>query len=140
MWNSYEYIFMNHESFDWLMVGILFFALLAFFLFVQHRSITGQVVISNSYPKDCQSYANFQGINLYDSRLTLCPGIQEIGYFHLKRPQTTIHCQNTTIRGNGGAIFITTLPQAQVTLDSCSLEGFDGLYPNRQPINVIVKN
>ena len=131
---------MQRSWFDWLMVIILFSAILAFFMFVQQRGITGQVVgVVQSSPA-CVSLTNNQPASLYSQELVLCPGTHEVDYFDLKRPQTRIECQGSLIQGTGGAAFISTIPRAQVTLVDCTLKGFEGLYSNQHPIEIIFEN
>jgi hypothetical protein len=129
---------MNHSALDWVAVMGIFLSLVGFFVLVQHRTVQGQFV-SLSFPS-CVSLSNSGEKVVVSKNLVLCPNtIHSIDYFLIQASNAVIDCQHSSIQGSGGSLFVSSFPNPSVTLKNCEINGFDGLYPNNNPVTVYVE-
>lgn len=134
---------MRYPWLDWVVIGAITLAIVFFFSTLQNRAPVGEVIggsVSLS-PQDCVIYSSPSKSYLLSSSLRLCPNATHpVDYFDLLESEVVIDCQGSTIHGNGGALFVASIDQPTVTLRRCVVEGYDGLYSNQNPVNVIVEN
>ncbi len=127
---------------DWLIVGVVAIGLIAFFMLVSQRTLTGQAY-GTAYNNYANCYSFTQGLPVvatYDS-IDLCANATHtLAYIAVRVPQLEVNCHGSTIQGAGGALFITEgVSNPRVTLKECVVEGFDGMYSNQDPVNVYVR-
>lgn len=125
-----------------MVVGVIALFLIVFVAFVQARGtiITGKLLDASLWGVDCQTFSNLDLVSVRSSSLNLCAGQTHlVDYFSLESSNTTIQCNHSILQGNGGALFVSKTKNAHVTLRDCILQGYDGFYPNTNPIAVRVE-
>lgn len=128
---------------DWLFMGAVVLTIIVFFSFASQRNAIGRVVdgtISNS--ADCVDYSAVSpsATIALSSSLRLCSNtIHLIDYFQVEESDLVIDCQDSTIQGNGGALFVPAIDNPILTLKDCTIQGFDGLYSTLNPLVVRVE-
>lgn len=132
---------MRHAWMDWVFMGLIVLAVVAFFSFTQQRNAIGQVTGGSLSlpPADCISYSSPQPI-VVSSSLLLCPNTTHyVDYFELLESDVVIDCQGSIIQGSGGALFVARGDSPTITLRNCSTQGYDGLYSVQNPVLVRIE-
>lgn len=132
---------MRHAWMDWVFMGLIVLAVVAFFAFTQQRNAVGQVAggTLSLPPKDCISYPASQPIVVTSSLLLCSDAIHYVDYFELVESDVVIDCQGSTLQGSGGALFVARGDSPIITLRNCSTQGYDGLYSVQNPVVVRVE-
>lgn len=129
---------MKRDHFDWMMVGFVVLFLVVFVAFVHARggTITGKLIGVNSLAPACESFSDLESVSV-SSTLNLCRGQTHlVDYFSVESPNVIIQCNQSILQGNGGALFVSKIPNAHITLRGCIVQGYDGFYQSANPLSV----
>ena len=127
---------------DWLLFAVLALGLIAFFWMVsaKHASVGQATGLAYVKEKGCYELGTGAPAVVTDKLIILCGDFtHSVDYFAIQTPQTTIDCQGSVVRGNGGALLLPeNVVSPRVTLKDCVLEGYGGLYSSKDPVDVYV--
>lgn len=92
--------------------------------------------------RPCLSFDSGLPVGVEDSKIVLCPDrVHLVEYFLIRTDQSLIDCQGSIVKGTGGALLLPEgVVNPRVTLKDCVLEGYEGLYSSRNPVDVYIVN
>lgn len=127
---------------DWLLFAVLAIGLIAFFWMVTSKhSAVGQAT-GLAYVKEKECYQLDSGLPavVTDELIVLCgDSTHLVDYFVIQTEQTTIDCQGSIVKGNGGALLLPeNVVSPRVTLKGCAFTGYGGMYSSQSPVDVYV--
>lgn len=127
---------------DWLLVAALAVGLIAFFWMIsaKHASVGQATGLAYVKEKGCYELSTGLPAVVTDELIVLCTDFTHVvDYFIIQVDQTTIDCQGSIVKGNGGALLLPeNVVSPRVTLRGCVLEGYGGLYSSKNPVDVYV--
>ncbi len=130
---------MRNSWVDWAVIIVVIASLFFLVSFVQQKTVQGHVVGLSFSSKECFNYTSSQ-VHSLTSSLRLCAGaVHMVDYFELWKNDLVIDCQGSTLKGDGGALFVAQTSNLTVTLKHCVVEGYDGLYSAENPLVVRVE-
>ncbi len=131
---------MRREWVDWAIVLMVFGALITLVFIIQSSTLSGSVTGVSFENKDCLSYRTLQSYPLTSS-IRLCANQTHfVEYFDVYTNESVIDCQGSTLKGNGGALFVSHKnTQPLITLRHCVLEGYDGFSQASKSVDVRVE-
>ncbi len=129
---------------DWLLFAVLALGLIAFFWMIstKHSSVGQATGLAYVKEKGCYELGEGLPAVVTDEMIVLCGDYaHSVDYFAIQIEQTTIDCQGSTVKGNGGALLLPeNVVSPRVTLKDCTLTGYGGLYSSKDSVDVYVVN